>query len=146
MFNNSFNYPMECGIRGYNGDKRVCNFYYEKEEETTSAYGYIYCFNAAVSISGTEKNSDEYDITEIREYNYTYSVNAKRGWNMLYTIRDEEETIIETVNGIKRVYNRETTTTDPGNLKWKVSFWDGSQEHLKTTKRISHGVPLRSVV
>lgn len=135
----------EISIRGYKGNKRVCSFYYEKEDETSGAEGFLFYVNSAFSITGTETDTDDKDITYLREHKYTYSINAKRGWNMFYYIEYEGITT-PTENGIKKAYKSELTTTNPGGLKWSVYFGDYDDdrevtagEELKINAQVENG-------
>jgi hypothetical protein len=103
----------EIEIAGYKGDKRVCWFNYEKETENSGlrVSGFPVYVNKALSVTGTEtRTENERDITRIYEDNYKYSIDLKRGWNMLYYIRNDKTE--ETANGVKYVYTRESTTTE----------------------------------
>ena len=134
---------IEIAIVGFKGDNRVCWFYYENEDE--SAYGFPVYVNSDLSINGTLKETYDRDITYIEEYNYNFSINAKRGWNMWYTIENDEIIIMQTTAGIKEIYNSEMTTTDPGGLKWNVEFRDyyyrdvTAGEELKINAQVENG-------
>ena len=133
----------ELEIAGYKGDKRVCRFYYQKEDEAKGTYssGYPVYVNSALTINGAQTETYGKDITCIYEDIYTFSINAKRGWNMWYSIKTDE-TILTTA-GTKEVYKREITTTDPGGLKWNVEFdyYDGvtAGNELKITAQVENG-------
>jgi hypothetical protein len=139
-------------IRGYKGDRQVCRFYYEMENERRGIYanGYLDYVNCALTVNGTETETNDRDITRIYEDIYTYSINAKRGWNMWYTIR-EDNTETPTANGIKWVYKRERTTTDPGGLKWTVEFrdydYDGvtAGDELNITAQVENGTAYSNI-
>jgi len=135
----------EVAIVGYKGDKQVCSFYYRKVDEGNDIYtsGYPLYVNSTLTINGTETRVDDRDITRIYEENYIYSINAKKGWNMWYHKRTN--TYTETATGTKEIYNRVTTTTDPGGLKWVVEFrnyyWDGvtAGSNLNINAQVENG-------
>ena len=120
-------------IEGYRSDKKVCRFYCFKEDEEAGihTYGYLFYVNSALSITGTETETNERDIT-LTERNYTYSVHAKRGWNMWYYFWDRYGTVTEIATGIRVVLGEGETTTDPGGMKWFVQFYSDNDNERVT--------------
>jgi hypothetical protein len=97
----------------YGYSQRVGYFYHETDEWEG---GLVY-MNGDVTISGTgeEEDDDYYGYNEdySRQYVYKFSVNAKKGWNILYVKRTSVET------KTKEVRTYEYTTQAPANAVWR---------------------------
>ena len=100
-------------IVGYKSGKQIGDFYNEKylETETSHSYydvEYIYV-DRNLTITGTETDEDG--------DTYKYSVNMKKGWNLVYYVRTSDEDS----------YTRETTTKAQSGLKW---FFYGQESYM----------------
>jgi hypothetical protein len=106
----------------YKGNDRVDWLTYGKvinRDKELAVYGYLMYSDSDVSITGTGTMTDEYEgeKTYIHEITITYSVNLKKGWNLIFET-EEEHTVTDTSTEFKEVYKGKATSTDPGGLKW----------------------------
>ena len=85
--------------------------------------GYLVYFSSELTITGKYTETWDRDITDIDEDIYEYSINAKRGWNMIYSTWSDDTENVET--GIKYVSTFKTTTTSPTGMGWVIELDGG---------------------
>ena len=83
--------------------------------------GELVYFSSDLTITGEYTETYDRDIAYIYESIYDYSINAKRGWNMLYNTSNNATENVET--GIKYISTRKYTTTSPTtDMEWIVDL------------------------
>jgi len=98
-------------IEGFDADdESVTYFVYGKEDNNSSTVAYYIYSDSDVDISGTIKTTDdEYDW----EDNENYSLNLKKGWNVIYLIEYDS-----TYKDGKEISNASITSSPVSGLKW----------------------------